>query len=278
MIFYHATDFVDSYSQVTFESNESAGYNNVALIDTTGNEIVPPIYSKYRILTNTDRLVMVEVANENGRTDKVGIIKLTSKIEINPIDTADGWAHDAIKNAISNGYVPLDLQNTYRDVITRAEFCRMAVKWVEYVLGKDIDLVLAERGLSINKNSFADTSDSAILAAYALRITNGTVAPTDNTPGLFDPGGAFNRQQAAVMIMNTCRAIGADVSNPPVSDFIDLTSADTWAYDGINYVRAKGIMSGTSTTTPTFSPKDTYTRQQSIMTFNNIDLAVLTGN
>jgi hypothetical protein len=109
------------------------------------------------------------------------------------------------------------------------------------------------------------------LAAYALDITAGTSATT------FNPNGQFNRQQAATMILNTARAIGADVSNPPTSDFTDLGTADTWAHPGINFVRAHGIMSGTSTTAAVFSPWQTYTRQQSIVTFNNINHNALPG-
>jgi len=72
------------------------------------------------------------------------------------------------------------------------------------------------------------------------------------------------------MLMRVCKVIGMDTSNPPVSDFTDLDAADGWARDGINFVRANGIMSGTSSTTPTFSPKETYTRQESIVTFDRI--------
>ena len=137
----------------------------------------------------------------------------------------------------------------------------MAVKWVEYATGKNIDTILTERGLTRDPSAFSDTSDPDILAAFALDITSGTGG------GKFTPNGQFSREQAATMIMNTCRAIGADVGSSPASDFADLNTAATWAQTGINFVRANGIMSGDGTN---FNPKQLYTREQSIITFNNI--------
>jgi hypothetical protein len=92
---------------------------------------------------------------------------------ISPIDTASSWARESITTALSKGFIPAEIQNNYTNVITRAEFCRMAIKWVEYATGKSIDTILTERGLSRNPNAFTDTSDPYILAAYALGITIG---------------------------------------------------------------------------------------------------------
>jgi len=194
----------------------------------------------------------------------------------NPIDTAAEWARALILSAILKGFVPEDLQDNYSDVITREEFCRMAVNWIEYALGKSIDAVLADNGVSRNPNAFSDTTNPDILAAFALRILSGVVAPTETAPGRFNPNGDFTRQEAAVMITNTCRAIGVDVDNPPTSDFADLNTADVWARSGINFARAKGIMSGVTSTPPLlFEPHTTFTRQESILLFNNIDPATL---
>jgi raffinose/stachyose/melibiose transport system substrate-binding protein len=189
----------------------------------------------------------------------------------NPIDIASPWAREGIAQAIRSGFVPAEIQGDYMSVITRREFCRMAVKWVEYALMKDIDTILAEKGLSRNPNPFTDTTDPDILAAYALGITAGTSAAA------FSPNGQFTREQAATMIRNTCRAIGVNVENPPISDFTDLHTASAWARDGINFVRANGVMQGTSTAEAVFSPSLTYTREQSIVTLNNIKLSSLPG-
>jgi len=100
----------------------------------------------------------------------------------NALYTADAWAFDNIKSAVEKGFVPEDIQNDYTQVITRAEFCRMAVKFVEYATGKSIGDILKEKGLTRDYNAFSDTDDPDILAAYALGITNGTQAPTADRP------------------------------------------------------------------------------------------------
>ena len=177
---------------------------------------------------------------------------------------ASPWAREGINAAVAKGFVPEEVQGNYTDVITRAGFCRMAVKWVEYATAKNIDAMLSEKGLSRDPGAFTDTRDPDILAAYALKITSGTGG------GMFSPGGRIDREQAATMIMNACSAVNADVSRRPASGFADMGSASGWAVDGINYVRANGIMQGTGDNA--FSPKTAFTKEQSIVTFNNIGL------
>ena len=186
------------------------------------------------------------------------------------IETANEWAREEVSLSVDKGFVPDDIRNNFAKVITRQEFCRMAVMLVEYALENDIDSILIEQGLSRNNNAFEDTDDPYILAAFALGITNGTKAPTEESPGVFTPDGQFSRQEAATMLMRVCAAIGREIGTPPASDFVDIGSAAEWALEGINYVYARGIMRGTSETAPTFNPKGTYTRQESIVTLNRI--------
>jgi len=178
------------------------------------------------------------------------------------LDTAAKWAQDGIQSAYSKGFVPGDLQGNYTAVITRAEFCRMAVNYVEYVTGKHIDSVLTDHGVTTQPDIFTDTNDPDILAAYALGITNGT------GPNTFSPDASFTREQAATMIMNTCKVLGIGQADVPDAGFADMTTVSSWAVDGVNFVKANGIMNGTGN--DNFSPKGTYTRQESIVTFDRI--------
>jgi hypothetical protein len=187
-----------------------------------------------------------------------------------PLDTASTWARTSITEAVGKGFVPYDLQDSYTNVISRQEFCRLAVKWLEYATGNHINTVLTNNGLSRNPNAFTDTSDSDILAAYALGITSGV------GNNRFNPYGNINREQAATMIMNTVRALGVNVSNPPRSGFSDISTASSWAQSGISFVHAYGIMQGTGNNN--FSPSTLYTREQSIITFNNIKHRDLFGS
>jgi hypothetical protein len=184
------------------------------------------------------------------------------------LKTAAAWARDGILTALKKGFIPKNLQDNYSNVIPRQEFCWMALMFIEFALGKDIDEILTERGLVRDSNAFSDTSDPYILAAFALGVTNGTQAPTETQPGIFTPNGKFTRQEAATMLMRVCEAIGMNIANPAASGFADLNVAGSWARNGIDFARAEEIMLGTSVTPPMFSPGGTFTRQESILTFN----------
>ena len=262
--------FAVIYGQVRESGSimDMATYAKWGIIDKTGREIIPLEYDYISSFNEGLALVFTGRADfyHNSFGGKWSIIETVAR---ETIETAGTWAREGITSAISKGFVPEDMQDYYTDTITRAEFCRMAVKWVEYTAGQDVDTILYERGLSRDPDIFSDTNDSDILAAYALGITNGTGG------GLFTPEGGFSREQAAAMVMNACRAIGADVSNPPSSGFSDLHSASGWALPGIDFVRANGIMQGTGGNN--FSPAATFTREQSIITFNNIIPGALPG-
>ena len=178
------------------------------------------------------------------------------------LPTASEWAHEGITEAYSKGFIPEELQSNYQNVITRAQFCRMAVRWLEYATGNGIDAVLAEKGLTRDLNVFTDTDDPDILAAFALGITNGIGGSS------FDPDGQITREQAATMIMRICKAIGADIGSLPPSGFADMENASSWAHDGISFVRANGIMQGAGGNI--FNPKGVFTIQENIVAFNNI--------
>ena len=193
-----------------------------------------------------------------------------------PMLTADQWARDGIASAIGKGFVPADLQNHYRNVITRQEFCRMAVSWLEYAMGSGIDDILAQRGVSRDPNAFRDTDDPDILAAFALGITDGTVSPTATEPGTFTPDGLFTRQEAATMLYRVCLVYGAQAGSLPGSDWTDLWQVADWARDGVNFCGAYGLMKGVSGGTPVFSPSGVYTRQESILVFDRTGPEVLT--
>ena len=178
------------------------------------------------------------------------------------IDGASEWAREGVAEAIAKGFVPPDIQGGYAEAITRAEFCRMAVKWIEIALEQDIDAILTERALARDPAAFTDTDDSDILAAYALGVTQGV------GDGRFNPDGVFDREQAATMIRNVCAVLGADTDDPPDAGFSDMANVSGWAQSSVNFAGATGIMKGTGGSL--FSPQEPYSREQSIVTFNNI--------
>jgi len=206
----------------------------------------------------------------------ISIIMLLTSLPVNAaatgtpnVGSASEWAYDGIANALQKGFVPSEIQSNYQGFITRAEFCRMAVKYIEYITGMSIDNVMAEKGVARDWSAFTDTNDSIIFAANALGITSGT----GNRK--FTPNGQISREQAATMIRNVCMVLGADVDNSPNSGFADIQTASSWAVDSINFVRAYAIMTGTGGNN--FNPKALYTREQGIVTFNNISPEAIPG-
>ena len=185
------------------------------------------------------------------------------------LNTASEWARPAITSAVNKGFVPEDLQDNYTDTITRAEFCRLAMSYIEYATGKDIDAYMKEKGVSHDPGAFTDTSDPYILAAFALGVTTGT------GNNQFTPDGQFSRESAAGMLKNVCAALGRDVGGSPDAGFNDTNDISAWTVDGVNYCVANGIMRGGSGNM--FDPKGTFTREMSIMTFDNMKHNELPG-
>jgi len=171
----------------------------------------------------------------------------TAKDIFNSIDTASDWAKDGIKEALAKRFVPDELQNNYKNIITRKEFCSIAVWFIEYKLDKDIFAIMNEKGVSAGPSPFDDTMNFDVTVAYVLGIVNGT------GNGKFSPNNTITREQAATMIQNTCKLLGMDINNSPKSGFVDMKNASYWAIDGINFCRANGIMSGTGNNN--FRPK-----------------------
>ena len=186
-------------------------------------------------------------------------------------DTGSDWAKNGVRNAIERGFVPAGIQNNLSNVLTRQEFCQMAVMWVEYVFGSPISAIVAEHGIPERMNhTFSDTADSYVLAAYRLGIINGVTAPADGVPGVFDPHGRLNRQQAATIIMNVSRLLGANVYHIHAPGFADMDIVPLWATAAIHFVYGNNIMSGVGNNR--FDPLGYLTREMGIVTFDNIDI------
>jgi len=237
------------------------GNNQLTQLDVSGNTALDTLDIRGNNLPNRDALTGIDP-----RKASVAFYPQTSTGQA--LETVTVQARGEILCALNKGFVPDDLQGNYSSAITRQEFCKMAVMFMEYALGKTIDEILSERGLTRDSEAFSDTSDPYILAAFALSLTGGTRAPTDTQPGIFTPDGRFSRQEAATMLTRICEAIGMDTGDPPASDFIDINAVAGWARDSVNFVRAYDIMDSTSSARPTFSPGGTLTRQESIIAFN----------
>jgi hypothetical protein len=192
----------------------------------------------FDLLSNVEKASHSRIVGTSGEFT-LNIVKNDGAAPTAPyLNSASAWARAGINEAYSKGFIPSEIQNTYQLVITHQEFCKMAVQWIEYTTGKPIGMILSERGLTYNPNAFSDTTDSYVLAAYALGITNGTTAPTNASPGIFTPAGECSREQAEALIRNTCRAVGMDVGNNQFGSLAVLTREQSII--AFNNIKAEG--------------------------------------
>lgn len=180
--------------------------------------------------------------------------KIVDYAQSSPDDIPDGWAQAEILSAISTYIVPNDLQRDYRDPITREEFCELAMALWNRTFDAKSD--------GSSASPFADTQSSAVLQAYEYGIVNGVGA------GRFAPDKEISRQEAAIMLMRMGRLLNLRSVNDFPPPFADQSDVADWGMEGVDYVRMKGLMSGTGNG---FSPNGTYTIQEAILTFSRLN-------
>ena len=167
-----------------------------------------------------------------------------------------------VMSAISAGLVPNSLRGGYNASITRAEFCKLIAAFLEQYYGKTLDEIVTDKGSA--SASFTDTRDEDVLNIAALSIVTGM------GEGKFAPNNSISRQQAATMLARLADVVGCKTNASEVS-FSDASAIAGWAQDGVGFISAcqdpttsKRVMGGTGA--GRFSPKGSYTREQSIMT------------
>lgn len=169
------------------------------------------------------------------------------------------WAKADILYASQNHLLPAHLQSHYQDNITRRDFVTLIVHLIKKKTGKDLDVIIRERGLT-PAPSFKDTVDKDILNIAAFNISSGV------GEGKFDPDGLLTREQAAVILTNAAKFLGVDskLKDSWDPDFEDKKEISTWAMDAVHYCMLHGIMGGTGE--HVFSPQDYFSREMSIIT------------
>lgn len=172
-------------------------------------------------------------------------------------DVPDNWANEEVQKAISLELVPEELQNHYKDSITRSDFCKLVINMIEINTGKSAEALISDKGINKSDNPFTDTSETFIINANALGIVNG------KGNGIFDPNGSITRQEAAVMLTNAAKALDQEITSSDVA-YSDNASIGNWAKSSVNFVSSIKVMNGTGNNN--FSPKDTYSKQQAFMT------------
>lgn len=150
----------------------------------------------------------------------LGLTSLPAAAADRPAD----WAANEVAAAVDLGLVPEELQNRYAEEITRAEFCRLAV-----ICLRDAALVNGWDLTATQDVSFADTSDPDVLTAAGLGIVSGV------GNGQFLPDKGITRQEAAVMLHKTLKAMGAPITSSGAV-FSDQAEIASWAVESVSAV------------------------------------------
>ena len=204
--------------------------------------------------------------------------------------TYSEWAAEDIINAISMGYLDDDpdvfgyqpavtdlLGSDYTKAITRGQFAALAVRYYETLMS---DITGEDYTIPVNSGDdvFADsTGNEAIAKAYNLGIVGGYNSADSRSGVSVGPDDPITREQAATMLTRLMEqlieafdSVGRTGWSVWYADSLPFTDeiAD-WAYDGVRAVYGVGAMTGTTGTT--FSAKDNYTIEQSIVTIMRID-------
>ena len=167
---------------------------------------------------------------------------------VKPSNEPSGWAKDQVSEATAAGIVPTSLQSKYNVGITRAEFCALACQTYETLHGPIT---------GYEQMHFNDTADVNVLKMASIGVVNGV------KPDQFAPNDGLTREQAATMLARLAKAAGSPLAEAAPS-FADNKSISSWAKDAVGQMQKSGVMGGTGNNQ--FTPKGTYTREQSILT------------
>lgn len=198
---------------------------------------------------------IIEVVEEV-TDEQIALYKESAAIAATIVDEPDTWAQSFVDKANELNLLPKKLDKKYKNNITRAEFCNLIIQLVETKSGMTAYELIDKKGLQF-EYPFIDTFDERVSQAYILDIVGG------KGDDMFDPKGLLTRQEAAIILMKTAKALDHDITLND-STFADASDIDSWALEGINYVSSNDIMNGVGENK--FAPKATYTRQQAIVT------------
>ena len=157
------------------------------------------------------------------------------------------WAIESVQRATELNLVPINLNNSFTQSTTRAEFAAFAVALYETVTGEEI----TERA------SFNDTTDINVQKMAGLEVVTGV------GDGNFNPNGTLTREQAAVMLARLANVIGQPLPTSAPT-FADNNNISAWAVDSVGQIQAADVMGGVGDNQ--FAPSGEYTREQSIIT------------
>ena len=212
-------------------------------------------------LERTGQLDIITELSEAGKGSPLSALREQVQ-QMTIANLPSAWAVEEVADAREAGLLPEAIDSAYQTDITREEFCHLMARLLTVQTGSDLDELLEQYDLSA-ENPFVDTDDPEIAAMNALGIVNGV------GNNCFDPLASITREEAAVMLARVAAKFDGVEANSEAMDFADQAQISTWAKEAVDVVSScmsngNRIMNGTGENH--FSPKEAYTREQSIMT------------
>lgn len=165
------------------------------------------------------------------------------------------WAQGDVNLALNDNLIDTDVfGGDYTQSISRVQFCSLAVRLAEELIGHAIT--------PADANTFTDTNDAYVLKAYAAGITSGT---SDTT---FEPNGTLTRQQMAAFIYRALRyaennsAYKYTTYTSKLGNYTDSWSVQDWAQEPMAFMNALDLIKGNTDTT--LNPDGLCTIEQAI--------------
>ena len=254
-------------SDITDQMVASRAFIALCAKGTSHENAVPGFY----VRQGTSTVDILTAPNKNGEFE----IRLYSKESNNNAATfvtsapftvtgalGSGWAQEQkiFEKAEEFGLIPDRLRGSdWTKPITRAEFAALAVKLYENLTGKN--------ATPASPNPFTDTSDTEVLKAFELGITNGISATQ------FSPDALITREQMAVMLTRALKK--AYIPNWTLATdsiytlkftmpqkFADDAQIGEYAKQSVYYMVANGILGGVGNNK--FAPKNTSSAEEAI--------------
>ena len=220
-------------ANLTLEASKMA----TIAINTTAN-----IYDPDKIYDISGDFKIIVTA-EDGKTQKVYNLKVTTADQFSDVDTND-WYYNNVMRAVELGILSGYTDGTFKPMnnITRRDFAIMLAQ----SLGHDND----EKATSPFKDvADTDYGVSSIAYLYENEITVG------DSNGNFNPDANITRQEAAIMLVKAFEATGTS------SDlYADDAQIASWAKSFVYTAKAAGLMKGDDHNE--FNPTDRLTRAE----------------
>ena len=256
--------FFDINGKLIIPCRPSSSFNNgiAAVIDEQRNNSINFIYKDGRTMLTTGGFFVQYLGEDIWKLGKNNIQDNKHPNENIYFrytgNTPSAWAKDEVKQAIAQKIVPQEMQDLYKENITRAEFARVVVMVIANLKQVSAESLI-DNG---NQNmAFSDTNDRYVLCLASLGIVNGT------GNNLFEPNSHIMREEAATMLQRTSYTIDNNATEHVSVKlaYEDANSISNWAVAPVAFVTNSGIMKGIGDNK--FDPKGDYTREQSYLTF-----------